>query len=52
MYILLDSFKTRMRSDFDSTFAGVDKRVRMLRKELLELVSEGIEDSEDRTVRN
>lgn len=51
MHILMESFKTKMRADFDSTFVSVDKKTRLLRKELIEHLNESLDDVEDRVTR-
>lgn len=48
MHLLIESFKTKMRTDFEATFQSVDKKSRLVRKELLEHLNEALEDVEDR----
>ena len=46
LHLMLSSFKTKMRADFDATFHNVDRKTRILRKEMVQHVMEALEVSE------
>lgn len=52
LQIVMDSFKTKMRTDCDAVFQSLDKKAWLTRKELLEYLKESIEDVESRIQKN
>jgi hypothetical protein len=52
LHLMISAFKNKMRSDFDSTYLSLDRKNRTLRKELLQHMSDSLDEVESRLTAN
>ncbi len=52
LHLMISAFKNKMRSDFDSTYLSLDRKNRTLRKELLQHMSDSLDEVEGRLTHN